>query len=259
MNASMLALLLAASSSAPQTPTAADPASPGDVVATTPSSTATSTVRSPTTSPSSMDVPVVASTPTVATSSWSIGGGVGVGGPVAAVERRLVGPVWLGLSLGAGLDDGEGSQTLTQAGDAPIEIAEERSGWNASADLRFRLQLVPDDSFVRPSLFLGAGVAANAGTADGLETRPGETDVTTVSDSFSLSSNGNFGAVVDVALLPWLALRASSSLVSAGYTSTVSTVRIEQEGAATIANESTSGGLYARLDLRPAISVHAFF
>ncbi|HEY1098732.1 MAG TPA: hypothetical protein VGF99_07380 [Myxococcota bacterium] len=243
MNASMLALLLAASSSAPQTPTAADPASPGDVVATTPTSTA----------------PVVASMPTVATSSWSIGGGVGVGGPVAAVERRLVGPVWLGLSLGAGLDDGEGSQTLTQAGDAPIEIAEERSGWNASADVRFRLQLVPDDSFVRPSLFLGAGVAANAGTANGLETRPGETDVTTVSDSFSLSSNGNFGAVVDVALLPWLALRASSSLVSVGYTSTVSTVRIEQEGAATIANDSTSGGLYARLDLRPAISVHAFF
>lgn len=226
MNASLLCLLLAAAP--PVAPTAAVAAEPADV-------------------------------PRLVDAGWSVGAAIGRGSLTADVERRLVGRVWLGGNLRAGTSSDDITQTTDQLG-APTSVTDAAtSAWSVGGGLRFRLQLLPDDTFLRPSLFLGGSIAVDNFTREDVQTELGVSAVSLTSASTTVTTAGNFGVMLDFTLLPWLALRASSSLVQGGYRSTTSSVSFEQEDTAPSSSSTTGGGWYGGLQLEPAVGLQAFF
>ena len=64
---------------------------------------------------------------------------------------------------------------------------------------------------------------------------------------------------LDLAVLPWLALRASSSLVHGGYRSTTSSEALAELGSATQKTSTTAGGFFGGVQLQPAVGLQAFF
>ncbi len=197
--------------------------------------------------------------PRVADASWSVGAAIGPGNVTAAVERRLVGPVWLGLNLAAETSSDDSTATFDQAGEATVTTDEVRSGWNAGGGVRFRFQLLPDDAFLRPSLFLGAAIAVAAQNRDGEQAAPSGPSFTLTRESFTTSAEGDFGVALDFALLPWLGLRASSSLVHGGYRSTTSSEALQEDGATPQNTSTTAGGFFGGVQLQPAVGLQAFF
>lgn len=250
MSATFFALLIAAAS--PET-TSAPVTEPVPV-----------TAPQPVTAPGPVAVPapavvVVADVPGVAEAGWSVGAGASFGGVAAIVERRIIGPVWVGLSFGAGMGSNDSSFLFVQPGSPNVTVGEQSSSWNAGADLRFRLQLVADDAFVRPSLFLGAGIDRVSQTTGSTTIEPGETNITFSNETVFTRTQGELGALLDFTLLPWLAFRASSSVVNAGYQSQTSSSTTEQAGEPTLTNTGLGGGFFAGVQLQPAVSLQAFF
>ena len=121
------------------------------------------------------------------------------------------------------------------------------------------MQLAPDHAFLRPSIFLGAGVLGSSQTIAGTEGTNGSEPATTSSDLFLTQARGDLGALLDFTLLPWLAFRASSSFVNAGYQSQTSTSKVEAEGEPTVTTSELGGGFFGNVQLQPAVSLQAFF
>jgi hypothetical protein len=209
--------------------------------------------------PSASSEPTVTDVPRVADAGWSVGASIGPGAVTAALERRLAGRVWGSLSLATDMSSDTVDDTVEQPGEPSVTTDNVVSGLNAGGALRFRLQLVPDDAFLRPSLFLGAGIDVATQNREGQQADPSAPLLTFKRDSFTTTVEGDFGVLLDFTLLPWLALRASSSLVHGGYRSTTTSEQLQEEGAGTQATTTHRNGLFGGVQLQPAVGLQAFF
>lgn len=201
-----------------------------------------------------------------ATADWSVGAGAAFGNNLlasAVVERRLVSWLWVFAAGGAGGDFLPGNGTVNIAGQPPSETTTTSSSLSARLATGLRMQLVDDTAFARPSLVVGVAAGMNQldftseGTRQGIENQEVTTSTTTASTTTNADLFG--GAMVDFTLLPWLALRFSTDIVSVGLRTVERSTLATSPGEADVNLTSKSEGFAGRFLLAPAMAVQAFF
>jgi hypothetical protein len=148
--------------------------------------------------------------------AWSVGAGVQLSSslaPSAAVERKLWEQGWLLV---------DASASVAKVPSTVIEATTNESlQWSAGGSVGLRLQLVEDSSRIRPSVLVVAALNGSSNEQLTTGTTPSvDTDVafSLLSRRQTLTAGARVGGLIDFELLPWLALRFSSSVLSGDVT-----------------------------------------
>lgn len=188
--------------------------------------------------------------------AWSVGAGLQLSSslaPSAAVERRLWEQGWLLVDASASIAR------------APTSVSEgatiESFQWIAGASVGLRFQLVEDSSLIRPSVLVLAALngSSNEQLTTGTPSLDTDLSLAVLTRRQALTAGARVGGLIDFELLPWLALRFSSSVVSGDVTQNWSQTRTRVADQAAVETEDEGLAFSAGLSLSPALTLQAFF